>query len=66
MSLFTVTLEAIQFALEDERKAKEEVLTNKQSIERKSKEFIENQQKQMEELNQAKVRRSIIMCFSLP
>ena len=51
-----VTLEAVQIVLREERMAKEEILANKQSIERKSKEFIENQQRKLEELNQAKVR----------
>ena len=41
--------------LKEERSSKEELLADKQSIERKSKEFIESQQRQMEELNQAKV-----------
>ena len=42
--------------LKEERSSKEELMADKQSIERKSKEFIESQQRQMEELNQAKVR----------
>ena len=50
------TLDATQLVLQEERRAKEEVIANKQNIERKSKEFIEGQQKRMEELNQAKVR----------
>ena len=49
--------------LQEERSSKEEILANKQSIERKSKEFIENQQRQMEELNQAKVRISLVYCL---
>lgn len=46
----------MQLVLKEERMSKEELLADKQSIERKSKEFIENQQRKMEELNQAKVR----------
>ena len=51
------TLDATQLVLQEERRAKEEIIANKQNIERKSKEFIESQQKKMEELNQAKVRK---------
>ena len=41
--------------LEEERRAKDDILASRQSIERKSKDFIENQQRKMEELNLAKV-----------
>lgn len=54
--LNVATLDATRLVLQEERRAKEEIIVNKQSIERKSKEFIESQQKKMEELNQAKVR----------
>lgn len=53
-----VTLDATQLVLQEERRAKEEIIANKQNIERKSKEFIESQQRKLEELNQAKVRES--------
>ena len=54
--LNVVALDATQLVLQEERRAKEEIIANKQNIEKKSKEFIENQQKKMEQLNQAKVR----------
>lgn len=56
--LNVATLEAIQLVLQEERRAKEEIMANKQNIERKSKEFIERQQKTIEELSQAKVREN--------
>ena len=48
--------------LEEERRSKDEILASKQSIERKSKEFIENQQRKMEELNVAKVCVCVCVC----
>ena len=41
----TVTLEAVQLVLQEERRAKEEMMSSKDYIQRRSKEFIENQQK---------------------
>ena len=51
----TGALEDVQLVLEEERRSKDEIMAGRVSIERKSKEFIENQQRKMEELNQAKV-----------
>ena len=56
-------LDATQLVLQEERRAKEEIIANKQNIERKSKEFIESQQRKLEELNLAKVRQFTIIIF---
>lgn len=50
------TLDAVQLVLREERQAKEELLSSKQYIEMRSKEFIENQQRKLEKINLAKVR----------
>lgn len=59
LSLYSVgaaTLDAVQLVLREERQAKEELLSSKQYIEMRSKEFIENQQRKLEKINLAKVR----------